>query len=378
MGFKKFVVGTTIVVAAAGGAGYKGVYEPNHLPAFIGVSDLPFNPPERLAATSVSGGETGLICAADTAPCTKANALGVMATSTMTVKTAFKDISPNFVTALVAVEDQRFFSNDGCDVQAIVRAFKDTAFSGLSRIEGASGITRQLVSKYDAAPRPKDRKTLEAVGKEGLECLQARYMEDLLTAKLGSKGGKRNNPRGVCKHCVLWTQRRRHRSCRPAIFRKVSKGPLASRVLRSGGSLNEPSNLDVNYGSELISPDKKAIYVSFIAGIREQFEQAGSAGSQRDVTKNAVDEAVAAGKLSKEKADIIKTYAGYIYESERAQNRFKTVVGIATNNNPKPEIAALLRPGTFPALKPYKANNPIGVSFKGADQRPSIHRFRHE
>lgn len=108
--------------------------------------------------------------------------------------------------------------------------------------------------------------------------------------------------------------------------------------------------------------------MSFIAGIREQFEQAGSAGSQRDVTKNAVDEAVAAGKLSKEKADIIKTYAGYIYESERAQNRFKTVVGIATNNNPKPEIAALLRPGTFPALKPYKANNPIGVSFKGADK----------
>lgn len=54
----------------------------------------------------------------------------------------YDSISPAFFDALVATEDERFYSHHGIDFQAIFAATKDAAFG---RARGASTITQQLV-----------------------------------------------------------------------------------------------------------------------------------------------------------------------------------------------------------------------------------------
>lgn len=372
MRWRRFAAGATLVGITAAGIGYKSVYEPNQLPDFLSVSSLPFEPPEPLEATTSAGGETGLLCAANINPCTQSNALGVMATSAAIVKTAFQDISPSFVSALVAVEDQRFFENDGCDVQALARAAKDFALSGFSRVEGASGISRQLVSHIDASPRPQDKKTLDAVNKEGLECLQAKLMEKMLIAKLGSKQlAKQTIFESYANMMYFGRNATGVEAAAQQYFGKSANKLTVPESLVLVGTLNEPSNLDVNYGSELISPQKKVLYSNFVSAIQEQLAQKSDAAGRRDVVLGALAAALATGKLTQGEADSIRTYAGYIYESERAQARFRTVVTVASDNNPALISPALrdwlLRPENFPAMKPFKPISPIGVGFKGAD-----------
>ncbi len=52
-------------------------------------------------------------------------------------------VSPNFVNALVATEDSRFYKNNGFDAVGLVRSFVSTT-SGAEK-QGASGLTQQLV-----------------------------------------------------------------------------------------------------------------------------------------------------------------------------------------------------------------------------------------
>lgn len=52
-------------------------------------------------------------------------------------------VSPNFVNALVATEDSRFYQNNGFDVVGLARSFVSTT-SGAEK-QGASGLTQQLV-----------------------------------------------------------------------------------------------------------------------------------------------------------------------------------------------------------------------------------------
>ena len=55
----------------------------------------------------------------------------------------FKDIPENFIKALIAVEDQSFYTHKGINFQGILRAFFVNIFSGYIK-EGGSTLTQQL------------------------------------------------------------------------------------------------------------------------------------------------------------------------------------------------------------------------------------------
>ena len=70
------------------------------------------------------------------------------------------DVDPRFVEALVALEDQRFWSHDGVDPIAVVRA----AWSDVThwrRVSGASTLTMQLARLLEPRPRTWTSKVIE-------------------------------------------------------------------------------------------------------------------------------------------------------------------------------------------------------------------------
>ncbi|QQS19950.1 penicillin-binding protein [Candidatus Saccharibacteria bacterium] len=378
MGFRKFVAVATLGSVLAGYAGYKGLIEPNQIPEDFGISSVDFPIPQKLGQTGIAGGETGLICAADTNPCTKANALGVMATATTTVKTAYQDISNKFVSSLIAVEDKNFLANDGCDIQAILRAARDFGLSGGSRVQGASGITRQLVSKIDASPRPQDKKTLDAIGAEGVECLQARYVEKELQAKLGSKQAAKDVVIEAFSNIISYGRDAYGiEAASRQYFGKSANNLSLPESLLLVGVINEPSNFDVNFTADSITPERSRIYADFSASIASQLSSDNSTSQRRNITYRALATAVADGTMKQDVADQIKTYAGYVYESQRLRYRYETVVNIAADNNPNlisPDMRdSLLRAENFPLIIPYKPVVPMGISFKGAENINAQH-----
>ncbi len=74
--------------------------------------------------------------------------------------------------AVVAAEDQRFWSHRGVDVRAVARSLKQTATS-LRRVSGASTVSMQLVRL--SCPRPRTLLT------KGIEAFRALQMERQLT-----------------------------------------------------------------------------------------------------------------------------------------------------------------------------------------------------
>jgi penicillin-binding protein 1A len=73
----------------------------------------------------------------------------------------FKDIPPRVINAVIATEDQTFWTNDGIDLGAVFRAFVSNVTSG--KIEqGGSTITQQLVKNRILSPaRDVNRKVKE-------------------------------------------------------------------------------------------------------------------------------------------------------------------------------------------------------------------------
>ncbi len=67
--------------------------------------------------------------------------------------TEYDQISPEFIQAIVAVEDRRFFTRRGVDVISLGRAFLTNLFSGEVR-EGGSTITQQLAKNLYFDNRP--------------------------------------------------------------------------------------------------------------------------------------------------------------------------------------------------------------------------------
>jgi len=67
-----------------------------------------------------------------------------------------KDIAPAMQHAIIAVEDQRFYENQGVDVRGITRALWQDVTSGRA-VQGGSTITQQFVKN---ATRAQDRRTL--------------------------------------------------------------------------------------------------------------------------------------------------------------------------------------------------------------------------
>lgn len=70
------------------------------------------------------------------------------------------DIDPAFVSALIALEDKRFWSHDGVDPRAIVRAaWSDVAHA--RRVSGGSTLTMQLARLLEPRPRTIRSKLIE-------------------------------------------------------------------------------------------------------------------------------------------------------------------------------------------------------------------------
>ena len=62
----------------------------------------------------------------------KGRRLGILTSNQGRVLVPFEDINPSMVNAIIAIEDERFYTNAGVDLQAIGRAF--VAYLGASRI----------------------------------------------------------------------------------------------------------------------------------------------------------------------------------------------------------------------------------------------------
>jgi monofunctional glycosyltransferase len=76
--------------------------------------------------------------------------------------TSFKDLNENFVNAVVAVEDQRFFRRYGFDWVALCRALLNNLEAG-SIVEGASTISQQIAKNlyFSDTPRGIEEKVAE-------------------------------------------------------------------------------------------------------------------------------------------------------------------------------------------------------------------------
>ncbi len=73
-----------------------------------------------------------------------------------------EEIDPNFIRALLVIEDARFYSHSGVDVPAIGRALKTWYSSGAAK-SGASTLTMQLVRQYKPRPRVFTSKVIESL-----------------------------------------------------------------------------------------------------------------------------------------------------------------------------------------------------------------------
>jgi penicillin-binding protein 1A len=71
--------------------------------------------------------------------------IGVLAPPTKTAIDKFKDISPNMIHAIVAVEDKRFWSEPGVDVKGLIRAAASDLGGGPR--EGASTIPEEFIKQ---------------------------------------------------------------------------------------------------------------------------------------------------------------------------------------------------------------------------------------
>ena len=78
------------------------------------------------------------------------------------------EIDPDFVDALLAYEDQRFYSHRGVDLTAIVRASRDAVQAGRV-VSGASTITMQTARLLEPRPRNLGSKLVEMIRAVQLE-----------------------------------------------------------------------------------------------------------------------------------------------------------------------------------------------------------------
>ncbi len=75
----------------------------------------------------------------------------------------YKDIPPTFLNAVIAAEDQNFFSHFGVDIQGILRALYKDIRAG-AKVEGASTLTQQLSKLLFLTPETSwERKIKEAI-----------------------------------------------------------------------------------------------------------------------------------------------------------------------------------------------------------------------
>lgn len=106
----------------------------------------------------------------------------LVATNANRVQVPMERIPQDLADAFVAIEDQRFYENNGIDLKAIVRAGYVFITSGFQRSEGASTITQQLL---------KNTVFTNWVNEEGMiEKLQRKFQEQYLALEITKKLSK--------------------------------------------------------------------------------------------------------------------------------------------------------------------------------------------
>ena len=93
-----------------------------------------------------------------------------------------EETDPRFVSALIAVEDKRFYNHSGVDVPAIGRAFRSWRRAG-KPVSGASTLTMQLVRQYEPRDRVLSSKIIESFRALQLELFMSKdeILESYLT-----------------------------------------------------------------------------------------------------------------------------------------------------------------------------------------------------
>lgn len=135
----------------------------------------------------------------------------------------FDDVPPHVRNAVVAVEDERFFSHNGVDTEAILRALRVNSTSGEIR-QGGSTITQQLVKiLFTDGERTLTRKVREVLLAYELEARENK--DDVLETYLNTVYFG-NGAYGV-------ESAARHYFGKPAASLTVPEGALLAGVIRS-------------------------------------------------------------------------------------------------------------------------------------------------
>jgi penicillin-binding protein 1A len=118
------------------------------------------------------------------------------------------DVSKNFINALLAREDSRFWVHEGVDLLGVVRAVVANARAGETK-QGASTITQQLArNACDLKARTLDRKALEA----------------MLARRIEKEYTKEQIPGTLCEPNLLRVRLPRHRDGIARILWKARVG----------------------------------------------------------------------------------------------------------------------------------------------------------
>ncbi|MBX5443287.1 MAG: transglycosylase domain-containing protein, partial [Solirubrobacteraceae bacterium] len=111
--------------------------------------------------------------------------LGILTSNEGRVLIDFDEINPSMVNAIIAIEDERFYTNPGVDLRAIARAFVADVIQGKPR-QGGSTITQQFVKR--ALEREHERTLFEKLREAALAFHLTRKWskEKILTEYLNS------------------------------------------------------------------------------------------------------------------------------------------------------------------------------------------------
>ena len=133
------------------------------------------------------------------------------------------EMPENVKQAVVAAEDQTFYSNNGIDTKGILRAVFNNASGGST--QGASTITQQYVKiLYLNQERSYKRKVKEAI----------------LSLKIQREYSKERGARGLPQHHLLRARRLRHPGRGRRLLPEAGQGPRPARVGRAGQRAQRP------------------------------------------------------------------------------------------------------------------------------------------
>ncbi|MGX8728893.1 MAG: transglycosylase domain-containing protein, partial [Lachnospiraceae bacterium] len=103
------------------------------------------------------------------------------------IQVSLDEVPDGVKTAFIVLEDSRFYQHSGVDVRGIVRALSVGFQSGLSRTEGASTITQQLLKNNYFQNWTEEKALIDRLRRKVQEQYMAVQLEERLERELGSR-----------------------------------------------------------------------------------------------------------------------------------------------------------------------------------------------